>query len=223
MSSVAVIFDFDGTVVDSEPNYYLADKKLLSQYDIEFTKEMKEEYIGIGSLNMVRQIKKRFNIQEKESVLLARKNDYYLQIAMEKTEVFPEMLDFIKRLKRENIRMGLATGCSRNILDPLLSKLKLDNYFDVVLTAEEVMRGKPEPDIFLETAKRLRIDAKCCVVVEDSEYGIEAGIRAKMNVIGIPYILRKPLPDIFSKCSLLFDSGQTSFNSIQAMNFIHKV
>ncbi|OHD12055.1 MAG: hydrolase [Spirochaetes bacterium GWD1_27_9] len=216
----AVIFDLDGTLIDSEDNYYEADKILLSRYGIDFTQEDKKQYIGTGNLEMMKRIKLRYNINETAETLLEKKNSLYLNLAKNNTKVFSEMKEFLNLLKDNNYPLAVASGSSPIILEELLTSLDLKKYFDIIVSAEEVKKGKPAPDIFLETANRLNIEPHNCCVIEDSQYGVEAAKKAFMYCIAIPYLTEKPLADSFTLADLIFEDGMKQFLAKKAFDWV---
>lgn len=213
----SVIFDFDGTVVDSEPNYYEADRLLMAKYGINFTFDMKKEFIGRGNTKMMEELNKRYNLPVTVEEMTKEKNRLYLDIALKGTPIYPEILKFIKILVREGIPLALASGTSSSILNRLVYHLELQQYFDAVISSDDVGKSKPEPDIFLEAAKKIHTEPKNCLVVEDSAFGIEAGIRAGMQIMAVPYITDEPLDEIFFKSDMLFSCGQSEFSAEKAM------
>jgi beta-phosphoglucomutase-like phosphatase (HAD superfamily) len=92
----------------------------------------------------------------------------------------------------------------------------------VVVSAEEVPRGKPHPDVFEEAARRLGIPAHECLAVEDSRQGVEAAKRAFMRCIAVPYLTDQPLSDRFAMADLLFEEGMKSFDADAAFRWIEK-
>ncbi len=208
----AIIFDLDGTLIDSEQNYYLADKKLLGEYGINFTEEMKAEYVGTGNLDMMKKIKKIYNIKDSVEYLHKRKNSLYLELARNNTKVFPKMKDFLQKVKEIGYKIGLASGSSKEIIDEIVVLTKLKSFFDAIVAGDEVENSKPAPDIFLLAAKRLNIKPEKCLVIEDSKYGIEAAKRANMFSVAIPSIKETPFPEIFYKADILFKNGMEEFD-----------
>lgn len=217
----SVIFDFDGTVVDSEPNYYEADRLLMAKYGIDFTFDMKKEFIGCGNAKMMKELNRRYNLPVTVENMIKEKNKLYLDLALKNTPIYPEMLKFIKMLVREGIAVALASGTSSSILNRLVYHLDLQQYFDAVISSDDVGKSKPEPDIFLEAAKKIHTDPKNCLVVEDSAVGTEAGLRAGMQVMAVPYIADEPLDEIFFKSDILFQHGQAQFNAENAMAWVN--
>lgn len=217
----AVIFDLDGTLVDSEPNYLAADQKLFAEYGfMDYTREIHSKYIGFGSKEMMEDMQQKYPINESIENLLAKKNRYYIEIARKRTVVFPEMLKFLQLLVSQDYPVALASGSSPEVIQTVLSITDLAKYFKIVLSAENVKCGKPEPDIFIETAKRLGIAAEECLVIEDSQYGVEAAKRASMYCIALPSPTVTPLHDYFSKADLLFKNGIAEFSATQSMEWL---
>ncbi len=216
----AVIFDLDGTLIDSEENYYLADKKLLAEYGIDFSKEMKKKYIGRSNLEIMTLLKAKYNIAESVETLVNKKDELYLQLAKEQLVVFPEMKHLLIQLKKKNYSIAVASGSSLKIIDTILTMLDLKQYFDLFVSAEEVKHGKPEPDIFIETANRLGVLAKHILVLEDSSFGVIAARKANMYCVGIPYICEQPLADGFYMADILFQNGMKEFSSEKVMHWI---
>jgi HAD superfamily hydrolase (TIGR01509 family) len=218
----AVIFDLDGTLIDSEENYYLSDRRLFGEFGVDLTQEMKHKFVGMSNTNVMDELKRRFNIDEPVEMLIEKKNGYYLEIARKNTRIFPEMKIFVEMLRGGGFPMAIASGSSSCILDELVPMLHLDDYCSVIISADHVKNGKPQPDIFLESAKRLGIRPENCLVVEDSKYGVEAAKRAFMYCIAIPYIA-DDLDGNFLMADLLYDGGMKDFRAKKALQWIYKI
>jgi HAD superfamily hydrolase (TIGR01509 family) len=218
----AVLFDLDGTVIDSEDNYLEADRLLLEHYGIHFTRDMKKEYIGMGNKVMMAKMIERYNLPTTVEQMSAVKNKLYLKLALAGTKVFKRMLKLIKKLSAKKLPLALATGSSPEVLDKLTSLLKIKRYFKVMLSADQVGKSKPEPDLFLAAAEMLEVDPHNCAVIEDSMYGVEAAKRAFMRCIAIPCVTEKPLAPAFATADLLFKHGMRSFNHRKTYRWIKK-
>jgi HAD superfamily hydrolase (TIGR01509 family) len=219
----AVIFDLDGTLVDSEPNYSKADDVLLGEYGIQaLSEEMKKKYVGIGTREMMEDVKGIYGINESIDILVAKKNTYYLEIAKENTIVFPEMYRFLQFLKEKNYPLAIASGSSPEIIDIILAITNLTEYFDVILSADEVAKGKPAPDVFWEAAKRLGVPFKNCLVMEDSLHGVEAAKSASMYCMALPYMMEEPFDDSFLMADVLFKQGIIGFRAEEAIDWLRK-
>lgn len=219
----AVIFDWDGTLIDSEPNYSLADERFLARYGIPYSPEDKRRYIGGGSLDMMIDVKRRFGLAEPPEQLVRERGELYLRLALEKTELYPKMKSFLDRIKARGLPVAVASGSAPVALSRLSAKLGLNGVFDAVVSAEEVRLAKPAPDVFLEAARRLGREAGDCVVVEDSRYGVEAALAAGMRCIAVPYLTDPPLAEAFGRADLLFPGGMKTFSAEQAYAWIERL
>src|SRR5260370_6013346 len=219
----AVIFDLDGVLVDSEPNYLESEQRLLADYGIRFTAQMKRQYIGMGTREMLDDVASRFGIPERVDVLVARKNAYYLEIAAGSTKPYPQPRRLLMLLHEHGYPLAVASGSSADVIEAVLSAASLSGYFDALLSAESVARGKPAPDLFLAAARRLDIEPEGCLVIEDSSYGVQAAIAADMRCIAVPYVLDAPLDDQFSAADLLVSTGMTGLRPDEAFAWIRSL
>ncbi|BDG01216.1 HAD-IA family hydrolase [Anaeromyxobacter oryzae] len=215
-----VIFDLDGTLVDSEEVYYEADRAVLARRGVTLTREDKRRYIGRGSLEMMIDVRSRHGLAESAADLLAEKNREYLALAGAGTRVYPEMRRLLDLVRARGVPVAVASGSSPVVLETLLDALDLASAFAAVVSAEQAGRGKPAPDVFLEAARRLGLPPQECLVVEDSPFGVEAAKRAFMSCIAVPYLLDAPLPDAFVMADLLFPEGMAGFDAAQAFAWI---
>jgi len=216
----AVIFDLDGTLIDSEPNYYLADRELLARYGVDYSETDNLRYVGVGSLYMMQDIVARHGLDADPAAMTAEKNALYLEIAEHTTRAFPAMLAFLDRLAARRIPVAVASGSSLEVVRRLLAAVGLGDTFAQVVSAEEVPRGKPAPDVFLETARRLGAAPARCVVVEDACPGVEAALDAGMRCIAVPTLTAPPLPPPFARAGLLFPEGMAGFDPERAMAWV---
>jgi HAD superfamily hydrolase (TIGR01509 family) len=220
----AIVFDLDATLVDSEPNYYLADKELLGRRGIGFSEDDKRHYIGGGNLDMMVDLRRRFRLPETPQALADEKNAIYLEIVQQRsTPVFPEMRRFLDLVRGLGLPVAVASGTSPLVLRRVLAATGLAPVFPVVVSAEDVPRGKPAPDVFLEAARQLGVAPEACVVVEDSRPGVEAARRAFMRCIAVPYLTDPPLPDTFALADLLFAEGMTTFDAEGAFAWVREL
>ena len=219
----AVIFDLDGTLVDSEPVYLEADQKLLSQYGIDVDMTFKSKYVGRAAGEMLQEIKAMYHLRETVDELIDRKNAIYLELARTKTSVFPEMKKFVGLLRDENYPMAVASGSSQEVVDEILNITGMHPYFQSAISSASVKRGKPAPDVFLEAAKRLGTAPEKCLVIEDSHYGVEAAKNAGMYCIASPFIVKgTPMHESFYKADLLFEKGIGAFMADKAFGWLTK-
>jgi HAD superfamily hydrolase (TIGR01509 family) len=216
----AVIFDVDGTLVDSEENYFLADEALLAARGIPFTREQKARYVGAGNRDMLADFKARFGMPDTVDQLVAAKNALYLQLAERGTHVFPEMRRFLEGVRARGLPVAAASGSSPDVLRRILASTGLAPELPVVVSAEEVPRGKPAPDVFLEAARRLGAAPHECLVIEDARHGVEAAKRAFMACIAVPFLAQPPLDPRFALADLLFPEGMAAFDAGRALAWL---
>jgi len=208
----AVVFDFDATLVDSEPNWFKADKRLFAEYGIDLTGKMKNEFIGKSLHHMVRTLCERYNLQVDEDLVREKKNQYYLEIARGNTHIFPEMRRFYDALCASALPIAIASGTARSVIEILLDDLGIKKSFSFFLGNDDAEHGKPSPDIYLLAAKKLSLDPCEILVIEDSPHGVTAAKDAGMSCAAIPYLLDEQSDPAFERADLLFCGGMKEFD-----------
>jgi len=184
----ACLFDLDGVIVDTAKYHYLAWRRLCNELGFELSEEENESLKGIsraGSLEiLLRKGGVSLSQKEKEG-LMARKNGWYLDYVdtMEADEILPGVLGFLKVLKASGRKIGLGSA-SKNAL-PILEKIGVVPFFDVVIDGNKVTKGKPDPQTFQLGAAALGVLPAHCVVFEDAGAGVEAALAGGMYAIGV--------------------------------------
>ena len=181
----AVIFDMDGVIVDSEPRHEKAFLEVIREIGYGEGHGLKfADYVGRSDQDLwVDFISKHKPMQTLEQ-LLEMKRRRVVEIIRRDEPLFVGLPALIEKLAPE-FRLGLASGSDRQVVDAVLALKGLRGFFSVTVTAQEVERGKPAPDIFLRTAQLLNTAPGDCWVIEDSKPGIAAGLAAGMRVIAI--------------------------------------
>lgn len=216
---LSVIFDLDGTLVDSEPNYYEAGRRLLAQHLVpDFSWEENAGFVGIGTRETLEILRERYGITAAVDELLAEYNRLYLELAGVSTEVYPEMRKLVERLHAQGVPMAVASGSSRSAIEAVLAGTGLAAYLGeaagaVIVSAEEVAHGKPAPDVFLRAAARLAAEPGYCAVFEDAAPGVTAALAAGMRCAAIPYVPGSADDPAFGTADLLFRGGQADFTA----------
>jgi beta-phosphoglucomutase len=191
----AVIFDFDGVITDSEVLHLRSFNKVLAQYGVEIsTRDYYKEYLGLSDLDCFKAL-----IDKKVLQKLAKGIE---NLAEEKTEVF-EMLaktegkiiegvrDFLQMLSQNKIPMAICSGALLTEIELVLEQARLRPFFEVIVSAEFVKKGKPSPEGFILTLWRFNrnrqnaILPNQCIVIEDSHWGLEAARAAGMHSIAV--------------------------------------
>ncbi|MCK1797753.1 HAD family phosphatase [Streptomyces sp. XM4193] len=184
----AVIFDLDGTLVDSEPHYYEAGRLLLARHGVaDFTWREHLEFVGIGTRETLATLRRRHRLAAPVDQLLREKNEIYLDLARRGTAVFPGMRTLLERLHEAGHPLIVASGSSAGAIEAVLGGTGLLPLLPRFVSAEEVGRGKPAPDVFVEAARRLGVRPTRCAVVEDAVPGVQAARSAGMRRIVVPY------------------------------------
>lgn len=219
-AGTAVLFDLDGTLVDSEPNYYEAGRRLLATRGVTLTWEQHERYVGISTRETLTDWRERYGLREEVADLLAEQDRIYLGLARTSTEAYPRMRELVELLHVAGVPLAVASGSSREAIGAVLAGTGLADRFTLYVSADEVARGKPAPDVFLETARRLGTAAADCVVLEDSGPGVRAARAAGMRCVAIPYLADRAQEAEFTGADLLFRGGQAEFTATTAFRWI---
>lgn len=221
LDGTAVIFDLDGTLVDSEPHYYEAGRQVLAEHGVPgFSWADHERYVGISTLETVTLWKREYGLSASVEELLAAKNSRYLELARAATRAYPEMRRFVEVLAAEGVPMAVASGSSPEAIEAILTGTGLDAHLRTVVSADEVERGKPAPDVFLEAARRIGAAPADCVVVEDAAPGAAAAHAAGMRCIAIPYVPAHADAPEFATAGLLLRGGQPEFTARAAYDWL---
>lgn len=181
----AVIFDMDGVLVNSEPFYVEVEQTNFRQLGLEISEEEHQTYQGTATDRMWHLIKERHGIEHPVDELVKMTNSLVTPYfnSLENMEPMPGVKNLIEKLKEKGVPLALASSSYADVIEIILQKTGLKNYFDVVVSSQVVGASKPEPDIFLFTAKKLGISPEKCVVIEDSTNGIKAAKAAGMYCI----------------------------------------
>ncbi len=181
----AVIFDLDGTLVDSMWMWHAIDVEFLGKYGYECPEDLHRMIEGMSFSETAVYFKERFhlplNLEEIKAIWTRMSIDKYRY----EVPLKPGAGEFLELMKKKNIKCGIATSNGRELVDTVLDSLGIQEYFQAVTTACEVKAGKPEPDIYLYVAGQLGVEPKDCLVFEDIPAGILAGKRAGMKVCAV--------------------------------------
>ena len=188
MTKKAFIFDLDGVIVDTAKYHFLAWQKLANELGINFTHEHNEELKGVSRVRSLDLILALGNItasQEDKNKWLIQKNEDYLSylVDMDEREILPGVVKVLEYLKNNN--QAIALGSASKNARPILEKTNIMHFFDAIVDGNDVSNAKPDPEVFLQAARKLGIINENAIVFEDSVAGIQAANSAKMISIGI--------------------------------------
>ncbi len=181
----AILFDLDGTLVDSMWMWKQIDIEFLGRYGYDCPDDLQKSIEGMSFSETAVYFKERFRIPLSLDEIKACWTQMSIDKYRYEVPLKDGALEFLKYCKQNNLRTGIATSNGRDMVDAVIESLQIGEYLDVITTACEVKAGKPEPDIYLEVAKRLGVEPSDCLVFEDIPAGIIAGKRAGMQVIAV--------------------------------------
>lgn len=182
----AVIFDCDGTLVDSMPAHFEAWCEALAIYGAGgvFKEDVFFAMGGRPTLDIVVELNDEYNLKLDPTTVAMAKREAFLK-RLSSVTLINEVAAFAESL-RGKVPMAIATGGTRMVIEKTLQVVGISDWFDEVVTAEDVAEGKPAPDIFLKAAKLLGVDPSRCLVLEDAPAGILSAQRAGMQVVAVP-------------------------------------
>ena len=188
MNQKCFIFDLDGVIVDTAKYHFLAWQKLAQQLGIDFTPEHNEHLKGVSrvrSLDIILSLGNFEASQEDKNKWLVQKNEDYLSylVNMDESEILPGVIPVLVFLKEKNQKIVLGSA-SKNA-KPILEKAKIIDFFDAVVDGNDVSNAKPDPEVFLQGAKKVNFPPEKCIVFEDSVAGIQAANIGGMTSVGI--------------------------------------
>jgi len=182
----AVIFDCDGTLVDSMPAHFDAWCEALASYGAGgiFKEDVFFAMGGRPTRDIVVDLNEEYDLKlDPEAIALAKRDAFLAKLHL--VELIEEVADFAKSL-RGKMPIAVASGGSRYVVEKTLKLLNCSDWFDEVVTADDVSNGKPSPDIFLRAAELLGVAPEKCLVIEDAPPGVIAAQAAGMQVVAVP-------------------------------------
>ncbi|MGY3884452.1 HAD family hydrolase [Aeromonas aquatica] len=177
----ALIFDMDGTLVDSMPLHLDAWELTSAEFGLLFDRAQLNEYGGIPTRKIVAILAEQHGLSIDIEAFARRKIALYME-QIDKAGVFPQMWELVRQ-HHGKVPMGIGTGSPRNQAERILRSTGLDAYISVLVSADDVTNHKPHPDTFLRVAERLGANPANCLVFEDTRIGIQAGKAAGMATV----------------------------------------
>ncbi|MBI4097216.1 MAG: HAD family phosphatase [Candidatus Levybacteria bacterium] len=198
----AVIFDLDGLLIDSEPVWRESDEVFRKKYNLQIPMPATtaRESHGTGVRDQIRLMQENEGLQgDVDSLAEEYRGEFYKHFLNSlRFALMDGAESLLEVLKDQEMPIAIATGGhTREKVIELLKKFKLQDTFDIIVSSDEVKVGKPAPDVYMITAKKLNIDPKYCVVFEDSANGVRSGKAAGMKAIGVnsDFALQKRLEE----------------------------
>lgn len=213
----AVLFDMDGVLVDTEPEYQRVDIQLASELGFTLTPEEQSSYVGVSMLETWRSLQQKYGFTQ-DPLTVVQKETAHMQRYYEGGDlcVYEASVALLKSCAAAGLKVAVATSSEQPIAECVVRRLGLADLVDAVVSSSMTKRSKPAPDIFLLAMERLGVAGSECVVVEDADSGIAAAIAAGAGkVIG----LRHPIGrQTLSGADLVVDSlADVTVQQLRAM------
>lgn len=194
--SRGVIFDMDGVISDTQDMHSEVESKFLRGLNIHVQPEdISARFAGYGDKQMFATLFAEHGVDHCIEEMSKQKWVMMLEKVKEcGIKPVPYVLDLIESLHANNFVLAIASGSPKSFIEQVLDELQIGKYFSTYVSADEVPRGKPAPDVFLEAARRASIDTKQCLIIEDGRSGMEAAATAGIPCIGLVKDITKDYP-----------------------------
>jgi len=183
-----MIFDHDGVIAHTTELHYKAFREVFLEKNINLTRQEYSLYNGRTAFDTITGVLEKNKIladSDKIDELMDKKDKIYLNIADKNIQLVKGIKNFLHGLRRKKIKIGLASSSRSKNIKFSLEKFEMKKYFDVILTGSDILKGKPDPELFLKAAEKLHLTPKECLVFEDAAHGIEAAKKAGMRCIAL--------------------------------------
>jgi len=181
----AVIFDFDGLMIDSERLYFEVEREMASRYGKAVREEILWQMMGRKPIEGLAIFVRELGLPLEPAEAVKIRNDLLRKRMKQDLRAMPGLFSILDALHGK-FKLAVATGAPREFLDIAIDRLGIREKFDVLQASDDIQSGKPNPEIFLKTCERLGVEPQQAIVLEDSENGVAAGKRAGCFVIAIP-------------------------------------
>jgi len=180
-----VIFDMDGTIVDSLPYHYRAWETFFEENKVENFSEKLKDYKGGGTLDLMTAVYGDKYSRKELKIMTDDKEIIFREIYKNNVLPIKGFMEIFELIKSKKILVGLASNAIRKNVKMILSELKIYEKFDSIICGDEVEKGKPDPEMFNETVNRFKLKKDECLIFEDSVEGVTAAVNSNVDVIGI--------------------------------------
>jgi HAD superfamily hydrolase (TIGR01509 family) len=201
----AVVFDLDGVLVDSESVWDEVRRRFTQENGGHWHDGAQREMMGMSSVEWSQYVHDRLGVEMEPERISEVVADRVADLYRDHLPLLPGAVESVRAISAE-WPLGLASSSNRHVIDLVLDEAGVADHFAMTVSSEEVGAGKPAPDVYLETARRLDVDSSACVAIEDSTNGIRSAHAAEMAVIAVPNEDFPPEPDALAVATLVLDS-----------------
>ncbi len=182
----AVVFDLDGTMFNSEELYLVVGQKLLQRHGHTLDQQLVDDMMGLPSGKSLQIMIDRHSLDTTVDTLREETDDIFSHLIPDQLEPMPGLLDLLDAIEKLGLPKCVATSSRRNYTLSTLGKFDLVDRFEFLLTEEDIVHGKPDPEIYLKSAEKFNMSPDELLVLEDSRFGSLAATRAGCRVIAVP-------------------------------------
>jgi beta-phosphoglucomutase family hydrolase len=181
---IAVIFDLDGVIVESEDAHIESERQTLQKYNVNISAEELHRYTGTMAKIMFSELIAKYELNTTFEEINGQKEEILFKLLAQDAEPTKGVLNLIQKLQRREIKLAIGSSSTKKLVNYILNKLELTHTFNRVITAEDIKHSKPDPEIFLKAAIELGVKPSQCLVIEDSKLGVDAAKSAGMKCMG---------------------------------------
>ncbi len=183
MQPEGLIFDCDGTIVDTMPIHYAAWCSTTAEHGLEFSEERFYALGGVSPFEVLRKLSEEQGVNIDSEAVTFQKEAKYMELIGDAAEI-PEVMQIVRE-NHGNIPMAIASGGTHETVEGILQHCGIRHYFDAIVTSQDVENPKPAPDTFLEAARRINVAPEKCRAYEDADMGIKAIVAAGMEPVDV--------------------------------------
>jgi beta-phosphoglucomutase family hydrolase len=180
----AVLFDMDGVIAETEHVHIEAEKQTMLKYGVQITEDELHRYTGTTAKEMFTELIATYKLNTTFEKIFNEKEQIMFELLEMGIQPVKGVIELLHRLKEKHVKLAVASSSHWRLIRYVLRKLEITELFDSIISAEDVAHGKPDPEIFLKSAKRLKVSPTECLVVEDAGLGVEAAKAAGMKCLG---------------------------------------
>ncbi|MDO8527884.1 MAG: HAD family phosphatase [Deltaproteobacteria bacterium] len=199
MTIAAILFDMDDLLINSAAIHFAANDMALAAFgktSAEVSPHLTQKFYGMRIREIMELLIHHFQLKVGLNEFTAARNRHFMGLVAKGVGPMPGMDAILKNAKRWKMKTALATSGLKEYADVILKQFQLENYFDTIVTGSDVKNPKPAPDVFLSAAKKLGLEPRECLVLEDSTHGITAAKRAGMKAIGVENSMMPAFQDL---------------------------
>lgn len=182
----AILFDLDGLMVDSEPHSLASWRAVLATRGITLEQVVIDRMFGTRLIDTAHMLIKLYGLSDQPTALAREKEEYQIAHLHGRIKPMPGLSTLLDAIDKKGLQKAIASSGVRRYVTAVLAEVELTNRFQTLVTGDEVINGKPAPDIFLAAARALRVEPRDCLVLEDAPNGVSAAKAAGMYAVAIP-------------------------------------